>query len=134
MLQPTDPLAEHSPADLAGVPFPRSRWLRLAGGAVFGIVLQLTASNVARAGHGGAPYPCAGFGSCHCCSGSTCCESGCSWPGGTHSHCPSGTQCWYVCSSENDLYRCCDWHTTEESNATGHCICREFISPGGPCP
>lgn len=122
-------------SDFARVPFGRNRALALVGGVLFSAALQLTAPKLARAGHGADPYPCAGFGACHCCSGSTCCEGGCSWPGGSHTHCSSGTQCWYVCSSENDLYKCCDWHSTEQTrNDNGHCICREFINPGGPCP
>jgi hypothetical protein len=41
------------------------------------------------------------------------CTAYCSWPGGGHTHCRSGGQCWNTCiSSSQKMHRCCDWHET----------------------
>ena len=97
----------------------RSKVIAVASSAILYWTLRLTAPEVARAAHLGVPYPCFGYGQCHCCSGSTCCESGCLWHS-DHSHgCPSGGQCWYTCiQATGDVYQCCDWHSN-----TGLCIC-----------
>jgi len=118
---------------LARVPFGRSRALALIGGALFGLALQIVAPQYARAGHGAAPFPCGGFGVCHCCATGinqpTCCENGCT-PLTDHSDCRSGTQCWYTCSC-GDYYICCDFNTLEQNNNHGHCICSQWV---GTCP
>lgn len=112
------------------IPFARSRALKWIGGGLLAVALRLTLPAEARAGHGAAPSPCVGFGECHCCTGPDCCSPGCTWPGPPHTHCGSGTQCWYTCVNVPDpipdeLYRCCDWH--DPQGDVDHCICREFI-------
>lgn len=102
------------------VPFGRSRALKVIGAALFGFALRISAPQLAEAAHFPVPYPCSSYGQCHCCSGSTCCEAGCTWDG--ISHCTSGGQCWYTCiPTTGDVYQCCDWHTQEPAGA--HCIC-----------
>lgn len=119
------------PADpeiLARVPFGRNRALALIGGTLFSFALQLTAPRVARASHGAIPYPCFGYGVCHCCSGFTCCESGCFNPGNVG--CPTAGQCWITCDCQNN-YQCCDWGG---SSTGGNCICSGIVSLcTGPC-
>lgn len=101
-------------------PFARNRALRLISAALLGAALRLTAPELARAADGPAPWPCSGAGTCHCCSGSTCCEQPCT---ADTAHCSSGGQCWYVCTGTGDVYRCCDWH-----DPSGNlCICPEWV-------
>lgn len=111
------PPEEIQPLD--GVPFARSRALRLIGAALIGTALRLTAPELARASDGSPPWPCEGAPACHCCGGSSC-----SPPYTADSaHCQGGTsQCWYVCSAGDGLYQCCDWH-----DPSGNlCICVSF--------
>lgn len=111
--------------------FGRNRFLELTGAALFGFAAQVFLRPHALASHGPTPYPCVSYGKCHCCNGTTCCESRCGWPGGTHSHCGNEKQCWYTCvsgCSTGCLYKCCDWHCG--SCQGGHCICSKGI---GPC-
>lgn len=105
---------------LEAVPFARSRALRLIGAALLGAALRLTAPELARATDQPA-WPCSGSLLCHCCEGSTCCEKPCTV---TTASCQGGTaQCWYVCTSTGDVYRCCDW-----LNPSGKlCICPEWV-------
>lgn len=105
---------------LERVPFGRNRFLRIAAAALTAVAVRMVTAETAEAAHGNPPGCCFGFGVCHCCSGSSCCESRCSWPGGSHSHCPSGAQCWYTCCG-NRVQTCCDWHCGTCAN--GHCIC-----------
>lgn len=104
----------------------RSKFLAAAGAGLFGIATRLVLPESARANHDPAPQGCFGFGVCHCCSGSTCCVSGCNYPGGHSDGCPNGGQCWNTCVG-NLMYQCCDWHYGTSS----HCICRGFVSA---CP
>lgn len=115
---------------LSKVPFGRRRFFALVGSGFFGVAMRLAAPDVAKAWHGGDPYPCYGFYLCHCCSGSTCCESTCTWPA-NHSHCPSGTQCWYACYC-TVYFRCCDWHTKDSGGSLRHCICKGVVGSCGP--
>ncbi|HEX2296418.1 MAG TPA: hypothetical protein VHN37_14065 [Actinomycetota bacterium] len=119
---------------LARVRFGRNRFLKLAGTGLAGLAVQVFVPKQALAAHGNIPQYCSGFGVCHCCSGTECCESRCSWPSTPHTHCSSGGQCWNVCTapscsepcaSTGTLYRCCDWHCGDCNQ--GHCICRANI-------
>lgn len=112
--------------DLGLVPFGRSRMLALLSGTLLSVAFQVAAPRQAQAAHGSYPYPCFGFGVCHCCSGSTCCESGCDF---VSAGCPSGSQCWYTCDCFN-LYHCCDW-----SSSSGTCVCSGLVRScvGDPC-
>lgn len=96
-----------SDGSLEGVPFARSRALRL------------TAPEFARAANLPSPWPCYGGSACHCCDGSRCCEEPCT---ADSAHCPSGGQCWYVCSAGDGLYQCCDWHDPSGKL----CVCVSF--------
>jgi hypothetical protein len=107
----------------SSVPFGRSRFVALAGAAVFGLAEKMVRPGVARAYHGAVPPGCDGFGECHCCNESTCCESGCNYDG--VSHCHTGQQCWNVCYNGN-IWRCCDWH----DGSGNHCICRGWVRCG----
>ena len=104
--------------------FGRNRALKVMGAALFGLALRVAAPQIARATNTDPPYPCLVLPQCHCCSGTTCCEAGCNWPGGDHTHCSTGGQCWYTCVTGGSVYQCCDWHTLE---GTSHaCICSEL--------
>ena len=111
---------------LADVPFGRNRVLAMLGGALIGLSVRMISPTAARGDHGPVPQWCYGYGVCHCCSGHTCCASGCSyseWLG-----CPTGGQCWFVCDPNiNRLYRCCDWQQADG----GYCICMGLT--GIPC-
>lgn len=114
----------------AAVAFSRSRLLGRVATGLISIALWASVPKSVQAGHGTPPSPCFGFGECHCCTGSNCCSSGCTWPGGGHTHCPSGGQCWTTCVNVPDpipdeLYRCCDWHDT--LGDVDHCVCREYL-------
>jgi len=115
---------EADPAVLAQVPFGRNRFLAALGGTLFGYVTGMVVrSQPAEAAHQDPLWPCEGFGRCHYCDGSICYRY-CFWPGGSHSHCPSGGQYWETCTSAGTRYRCRDWH--EDFNGAGsfhHCIC-----------
>lgn len=116
---------------LARTPVVRSRFLAAMGTGVFAVAAKLVAPNSASAYHGSPPAPCIGFGVCHCCNGSTCCEANCSWT--DHTHCSSGGQCWYACCLGTQ-YQCCDWHTKDGGGNLKHCICRGVVgSCGGGC-
>jgi hypothetical protein len=107
------------------VPFARSKLFAVLGTGLAGLSARLVDPESASAWHGFPPGPdtvCFGFGVCHCCSGSICCESSCTWPGGAHTHCPSGQQCWYSCWNHEN-WRCCDWHVRDSAGTWRHCIC-----------
>lgn len=113
------------------VTFGRSRALAVIGALIFSAAATIAAPRLARAADGLAPWPCAGLGACHCCSGTSCCEAGCSWDF-SHSHCSSGGQCWFTCTGcPGDYYECCDWHTTLPGFHA--CICRAFLGQCQPC-
>lgn len=112
-------------ARLRQVRFGRSRFLRYLGAGLVGVATSIAARSPAYAYHGAVPTYCYGYGVCHCCSGSTCCQSNC--VGHSHSHgCRSGTQCWTTCVNAGggcvNCYRCCDWH-----GGTHLCICRGYL-------
>jgi hypothetical protein len=116
---------------LDAVPFGRSRLLALVGGAVFGLATRIVAPDPAYAAHDySAIWPCAGYGICHCCSGTWCCGFYCD-PGYEHGHCSSGGQCWYTCGCFQ-MYQCCDWHVFG-TNQQQHCICKAIVSDCGSC-
>jgi hypothetical protein len=102
----------------------RSRFLAvLGGGLVAGATKLAVATSPASAHHYPWPSPCYGYGLCHCCSGSSCCDGNCyynHWDG-----CPGGGQCWTssvpVGGGCYDLYYCCDYSVSPSHN---HCICR----------
>lgn len=100
----------------AQVPFGRSRFLGLLGGALFGVATAMVAPKAAEACD---VTPCYGACFCSCCSptnGGTCCSAGCT----SASPCPSG-HCWYVCYASK-LWTCCDW---TQSDGT-LCICNQY--------
>jgi hypothetical protein len=113
------------------VPFGRSRFLGFCGAALFGVATRLVTPKLASAAHGNVPSPCFGFATCHCCSGTSCCESGCYWHSSHHHGCPTGGQCWNSCNYDAQgccySYRCCDWHSSG-----GLCLCRSYR--GKICP
>lgn len=97
---------------LEHVPFGRSRFVAGLGAGLFATATSLTAAGRAMA----SPYPCFGFDGCSCCSGSTCCESGCT---AIYTSCssPDG-HCWITCGCIYN-YQCCDWQKANGS----YCIC-----------
>ena len=107
------------------VPFGRRRIVALLGGGLAALSMKLFVPEAADANHQPTGAPCSGFGACHCCNVTNCCQAGCYW-NNTHSHCPSGTQCWTGCLP-GGLYRCCDWHV---GNDFTHCICRAQVAIG----
>jgi hypothetical protein len=114
---------------LASVRFGRNRFLRALGVALFGLVIQMVAPQLARAWHGNPPYPCFVYGKCHCCNSTQCCSYyGCryiQWLG-----CPGGGQCWSTCIT-NILYRCCDWEEKTSSTSPWYpCICSKTVQVG----
>jgi hypothetical protein len=107
-------------ADLAQVPFGRSRLAHVLGASLFGSVAAvLMRSAPAEASHVGFPAPCAGsFRRCHNCFGQTCVSSGCTAYG---AQCPGTGNCWNSCY-RSLLYRCCDWRE-RYSGGTRACTC-----------
>jgi hypothetical protein len=123
-------VATHSGDDLASeeseVRFGRSRVLKTLGAALFGYTAQsILKQQPAWGGHTGPPGPCYGYGVCHCCSGSSCCVSGCTYI--HHEGCPTGAQCWAAC------YNGCHWHCCDYMLSGGtHCLCGTCV-PGSDC-
>jgi len=107
------------------VRFGRNRFLRALGIALFGFVVQMVAPQLAYAHHGSPPGPCYAYGVCHCCSGTTCCSTGCHYPGWLG--CPGGGQCWWSCQTPNQFWKCCDWRDGDGNE----CICAKKVSA---CP
>jgi len=102
---------------LSEVRFGRSRFLRNAGLALFGLAAGVFAAPPREAE--GAPPGCRGGFTCYTCRGAYCRR--CLRP--AYGHCPSGYQCWRTRIGCR-VYRCCDWI----SRATGTlCICRGFV-------
>ncbi len=94
-------LIEGDEEEQEAIRFGRSRFLRLAGGALFASVASLMLPEVAQA----APYPCYGYPSCSRCCG---CGGGCTkryscYHGGTY------YQCWQTYAG-GCIYKCCDWN------------------------
>lgn len=105
---------------LSRIGFGRNRFLKVAGGALFGLVAhQLIAAEPAYAATCGNSSPCGPSPLCCCCSGNTCCSGGCHQRVG---ECPSGGQCWNVCSFGR-IVRCCDWLTGQGEK----CICKKTM-------
>jgi hypothetical protein len=104
----------------------RSRFLTiLGGGLVAGATKLAITTTPAYAWDSPEPSPCFGYGLCHCCSGSDCCQSECYY---THyDDCPGGGQCWTTAVPVGggcyDLYYCCDY-SVSGFNPHKHCICR----------
>lgn len=104
--------------ELSKVRFGRSRLLKAAGGAVFGVVAgRVLAAQPAYAATCGSASPCAPSPKCCCCSGTICTCSGCTPRTG---ECPGGGQCWGICSSGR-VIQCCDWWTAQNEK----CICKK---------
>jgi hypothetical protein len=105
-------LVDGEEQELAKIRFGRNRFLRTVGVALFAFATQLVSPQEASAAHGYVPWPCHGANICHCCSGASCCESGCKYDG----------YCWYVvvnCAT----YKCCDWINSNDKL----CICRSKV-------
>ena len=107
---------------LSDIRFGRSRFLRNAGLALFGLAAGLVATpRESEASHQSAPYPCHGSPRCHRCRGSRCTWSGCS-----RAYSCSGNHCWRVAvrvgGGCRDMYQCCDWR-----GYFGLCICRGYL-------
>ncbi len=99
---------------LLGVRFGRSRFLRNAGLALFGLAAGVFATPPQQAE--AAPPGCHGAPTCRTCRGSFCrrCRRRAYSCGGNH--------CWRI-RIRCRVYRCCDW-----INARGNlCICRGFV-------
>lgn len=110
-------LIEGDEEEQEAIRFGRSRFLRLAGGALFASVASLMLPEIAHAAN---PYPCEGFPLCSRCCG---CGGGCHRP--SYNTCGNGT-CWYTYAN-GCTYRCCDW---VQPNGE-YCIMRTRLSP---CP
>lgn len=103
------------------VPLGRSRLFAGVGAGLFAVAAALMTPARALSTP---PYPCGGLDECGCCSGSTCCSSGCTAYTGA---CPGGGQCWITCGCIYN-YQCCDWQTGPDSFCTcsgrlGQCGC-----------
>lgn len=114
---------EQSPDVLAQVRFGRSRFLGMLGAALFGTATEILARQQLAHAYHVVVSPCKPSGTCHCCNGTSCCESGCRARVG---QCPGGGQCWNACSS-GVLQRCCDYR----DRAGRACSCRARV--GGTC-
>lgn len=119
-----DPAPQFDDDVLAQVSLGRSRALAVLAGVLFGVALQLTNPQLARASHKSVPYPCFAYPECHCCAGFSCCPQGTCGPPGQYLGCPSGAQCWYTCDC-TELYKCCDWLDPAAGNT--RCVCSGFI-------
>src|SRR5918997_2581049 len=100
--------ADFGEEELSQVRFGRSRFLRNAGLALFGLAAGLGAApREAEADHQPAPSPCGGYPRCHRCRGSRCTSSVC-----RPIYTCGGNQCWRtavrVGGGCRDVYRCCD--------------------------
>lgn len=107
------------PPVLAPTHFGRNRTLGILGAALFGLVVRAVTPQGVEASHGPPPYypNCHGYGSCHCCNGSSCCQSGCGYTGWLG--CESGGQCWAsVDAGSCRTIWCCDYTSPD-----GNCIC-----------
>lgn len=118
-----------------GVPFGRSRFLKIAGAALFGFTAQrLIGASSAHGIHITDVTPCRGYPMCHCCNGRYCCgdchEHSVTYDGSSNSFFPdgtcwTGTNCWWTCWG-GQQYRCCDWHEIVGERHSA-CICRGLI-------
>ena len=114
--------ADFGEEQLSQVRFGRSRFLRNAGLALFGLAAGLGAApREAAADHRRAPSPCGGYPRCHRCRGSRCTSSVC-----RRIYTCGGNHCWRtavrVGGGCRDIYRCCDWR-----GGFGACICRGYL-------
>jgi hypothetical protein len=102
----------------SAIRFGRSRFLRLAAGALFAGAAPLILTETASA----APFPCSGrtIPACSRCCG---CGGGCR---AVTNLCYSGQQCW-ITYANGCNYRCCDWRQPDGSI----CITSTRLSP---CP
>jgi hypothetical protein len=105
------------------VRFGRSRFLRTAALALFGLATGLVATPPAEA----APTPkyCANAPGCNHCKGGTCTSPLC-----RRATTCGGVSCWTVSVPDgngcNNIYKCCDWYK-EGHSPTNECICRGFV-------
>lgn len=100
----------------------RRRSVALAGATMVAFASQVFFPETSQAA-AAPPNGCFGYDGCPCCSGTSCCSSGCS--GCSNCGCPTGGQCWYSCAYiGSTLYRirCCDYR-----RGSGYCICRGIL-------
>ena len=106
--------AEIDDEQLSKVRFGRSRFLRNAGLALFGLAAGVS---VAQEEAEAAPPGCNGAPTCRCCRGGSCC----SCRRRANNTC-GGNHCWRIRIGCR-VYRCCDW----VSRRGNLCICRGFV-------
>ena len=87
-------------------------FIGLAGGLLLG-------PRQAHASHW-AVWPCYGGPACHGCDLNGRCDPNCPM---VYAGCPSGSACWYTCTADGTLYRCCDCKTGPNS----FCVVRKAI-------
>jgi|SRR5215207_3101471 len=112
--------------DLMGVRFGRSRFLRTAALALFGLATGLVAAPPAEA----APTPrgCFNAPGCNNCKGSRCMNPRC-----RRATTCGGVACWETSIRREDgcnyIYKCCDWYKDfgEDTDPEKVCICRGFV-------
>lgn len=110
---------------LSQVRFGRSRFLRTASLALFGLATGLVAVS-REAGAAPTPRLCHGAPGCEACDGSECITPGC-----TPINTCGGNHCWRVktrkSSSKKKIcynhYTCCDWTDAVHEQ----CICRSYL-------
>ncbi len=132
IFQPTEP-------ELDRAFLGRRRALGMLGGALFGgVATTLVNASPAYAAACSMTSPgsgCFGFKKCNCCSGTSCCASGCTPLTGL---CPDvgwggGPNYWYTCQS-GYMFACADFCQTCSGGSGSHCpsgkspcICRFYI-------
>ncbi len=106
---------------ISQVRFGRSRFLRTAGLALFGLAAGLVAEPQEAEAHRQTPEGCYGEPACGHCRGCTCTSPGCKRPRNTCNG-PNLTQhgtCWRT-MYDGSMIKCCDWR-----KSTGKlCICK----------
>lgn len=116
-------------SQLEKVPFGRSRFLALLGGALTAGAMRLFAPAAASAGPGPVlmPYMCWGAPPCECCQGFRCCGQNCI----PHLGCTGVTSCWFACNEVNhNLYMCCDYAWAGNDPLTLRCMCQQLVQRG----
>jgi hypothetical protein len=101
---------------LSKVRFGRSRFLRDAGLALFGLTAGMFAMSAGADEADAAPPGCSGAPTCRSCRGATCRRCA------RRAHTCGGRHCWRIRRGCR-VYRCCDWVTRRGSL----CICRGFV-------
>jgi hypothetical protein len=107
---------------LSQVRFGRSRFLRTASLALFGLAAGLVAVPPREAEAAPVPRYCSGQSGCDCCNG---CRCGSCCIGKAFS-CRQGNHCWTTAVNRNGcryVYKCCDWRLGNNNR----CICRCLV-------